>query len=651
MCGIAGIAFADTDKLPDQGLLSRMCAAIEHRGPDSSGAWIQPGVGIAARRLSIVGVEDGDQPILNEDGTVGVVFNGEIYNDRELRQQLVRQGHRFTTGSDTETLVHLYEEHGVECVKLLHGMFALAIWDARKKRLLLARDRLGVKPLYYHFTPGQLLFGSELKAILQDDAVEREVHPLAIHQLMTLGHILPPNTAFAGIQELPPASLLSFESGKLHLHRYWNLDIQPTGKFDRERDLPEVTSRIRSAVQRRLRSEVPLGAFLSGGIDSSVVVAMMSQLVSEPIQTFAIGFDDPSFNELPFARAVARHCGTKHRELIVKPDVPQIMDRLIAHHDAPFYDTSAIPMYYLSQFAGQHVTVALSGDGGDELFAGYNIFLANRVSRYLRHTPRWLAESSSALLTRWLPESPSRINPGRVAREFLKGLSLGPLERYTRWATKIKRETREQLYQADELRQCLGEPDHALLRPYMPPNATTELSQLLRLATLTELPADMLRKVDRMSMAHSIEVRSPLLDHTLFEYAGTLPDDAKLRRLTKKFALREVARELLPAEVVTRRKRGFSVPIDRWLRNELRSFAQAILLDPVTTRRGLFHQSMIDQLLADHFQAKIARGREIWTLMTIEWWLRAYIDQFDHRVSNPPPLDRVVESPTKGTLR
>jgi asparagine synthase (glutamine-hydrolysing) len=390
---------------------------------------------------------------------------------------------------------------------------------------------------------------------------------------------------------------------------------------------------------------VPLGAFLSGGIDSGIVVALMSQFMNERVKTFSIGFEDEAFSELPYARLVADKYNTDHHELIVKPCVPEIINQLIAHHDAPFYDSSAIPTFYVSQFAGQHVTVALSGDGGDEMFAGYDIYRANRLANQYKWIPSFFSRAFIEPLANLVPESSSYINRGRVVREFFRGAALDPLARYTRWTTKVKREIRDKLYYSNELRRELAYPDVDLLAPlYGSQETASELGRLLYIATKTELPADMLRKVDRMSMANSLEVRSPFLDQSLFEFAATLPDQAKLRGGTTKYMLRQLAKQLLPEETLKRPKRGFSVPLDRWLREDLKTFTQDILFDSNTEGRGIFDNILVRQLAAEHFSGKTSRGRELWTLLTIELWQRTYIDDFAYRIESPEPLDLSVRN-------
>ena len=578
----------------------------------------------------------------NEDQSIAVILNGEIYNYHELREQLIAKGHTFSTNSDTETIVHLYEQYGLDFLRHLHGMFAIAVWDFRQRGLILARDRLGVKPLYYRRDDDRLTFASEIKAILQDPSIPREIDFKSIHQMLTWGHVQAPRTVFKNIQELPPGHMMVFKSGHFDISQYWDLQFSEPEEYDEEATQQDLLSRVKVAVARRMICDVPLGAFLSGGIDSSIVVALMSQFMPQPVKTFSIGFEDSSFSELPYARKVAEHCGTDHHELIVKPNVPEILDELIYHHDAPFYDTSAIPTYYVSKFAREHVTVAMSGDGGDEMFAGYNIYVANKAARRFKGVPRFFGKIFLEPLAALVPESGGPLNKGRVAREFMKGATMQPLERYTRWATKVKREVRDMLYYDTELQQQQGIPDEALVRSYYDAQKQcSELSRLLYVGTKTELPFDMLRKVDRMSMAASLEVRSPFLDHTLFEYAATLHDDAKLNKWTTKHSLRNIAKQLLPPEVVDRRKQGFSVPLDRWLREDLRDYMLDLLLDSTTENRGIFDNITVRSLIEEHFDEQLSRGRELWTLMTIEMWQRNYLDQFTYYIENPAPLPLV----------
>lgn len=635
MCGIAGVVHTDLRRPVEETLIRRMCDCLKHRGPDDEGVFVEGHVGLGMRRLAVIDLHTGKQPIRSEDGNVIVVFNGEIYNFQELRKDLIGRGHHFSTRTDTETIVHLYEEMGPGFASRLRGMFAIAIWDRKRHALVLSRDRLGVKPLYYRHVEHGLQFGSEIKAILQDKSVPRVPDPVGLHQMLTYGYTAPPTTCFTGISELPPATTLEWVDGEVRLNAYWDLQFTVKEPYDERDATEELLSRLEESVRLRMVSDVPLGALLSGGIDSSLIVALMSRLSTRPVKTFSIGFDDPSYSELSLARQVAERYKTDHHEIVVKPDVADMLPMLIRHHDAPFYDTSAIPTYAVCQAARQKVTVALSGDGGDESFAGYNMYLANQAAELYRHFPHALRDFVLSPLARLLPESDRYFNLGRVAREFTVAAGLEPLARYARWTSKVKEETRRRLYRTDALVQCLeaGVGDH-LERLFRRQANASSLGQFLYADTKSELPNDVLLKVDRMSMSRSLEVRSPLLDHQVFEFAATLPDRAKIRRLTTKHLLRRLARDLLPPDLLTRPKHGFSVPLDRWIREDLAGIVSDVLLDPATAQRGYMHQQAVERLIHDHHIGPIGYGREIWTLLTIELWHRMYIDRFD-RVESP----------------
>ncbi len=634
MCGIAGVAFADPRRAPELALLNAMAASLRHRGPDDLSACCSPGCGLAMSRLAVIDIANGQQPVRNEEDSVVAVFNGEIYNFRELASELVRDGHHLRSNSDSEVIVHMYEKYGIEFAKKLHGMFAIALWDAKSSRLVLVRDRVGVKPLYYHENSERIAFASEIKSLLQDETIPRDPDLVGIDHLMRFGHFSSERSAFAGIGELPPATTLCFENGRIKQQTYWDFaahiesSAQNRSHFDRRESMADLQTAITAAVAERLTSDVPLGAFLSGGIDSSVVVMLMSRLLDTPFDTFSIGFDDADFDERPYARAVAKLCGSRHHEFVVQPDVEKLLPTLIRHHDAPFYDTSAIPTYYLCKLAREHVTVALSGDGGDELFAGYNIFIASQAASLYQRVPRLLRDQLIRRIAAVVPESSSYFNHGRVLREFVNAAALQPIERYARWNAKVKYEARDKLYRHEQLRDCLSTSDASFLSDeYCQFENATELDRQLYIAMRNELACDMLVKVDRMSMAHGLEVRSPLLSHSLFEFAATLPDHAKIRRLQGKSLLREFAEQILPKHIVRRRKRGFCVPLDRWLRTCLADFSREILLDRCTQRRGLFQTDAVETFLKQHATGEISRGREIWTMLTIEMWHRMYIDQ------------------------
>ncbi|MCZ6594900.1 MAG: asparagine synthase (glutamine-hydrolyzing) [Bacteroidetes bacterium] len=633
MCGIAGLVYSNSNRQVDPTLLERMCAAIYDRGPDDQGFHIDDNVGLGMRRLSIIDLQTGHQPIYNEDGTVVVVFNGEIYNFLELRQLLLRRGHKFKTSTDTEVIVHLYEDYGESCVDKLRGMFAFALWDIRNQKLLLARDRLGVKPLFYRVDSERIIFGSEIKSILQDKSIPRSVDLSGIDQMMSYGYLVPPTTCFQGIHELPQASILIYKDGQTSIKRYWDLNFEVCESYDEEISCEQLLELLHESVRLRMISDVPLGALLSGGIDSALIVALMSQISDEPVKTFSIGFGDSTFTELPYAKEISELYKTDHYEFVIKPEVIEILPKLIQHHDMPFYDSSAIPTYYVCKMAREHVTVVLSGDGGDELFAGYNLYRADKAAGYYQKFPRWLRNYVISPLAKMVPESTQYINKGRVLREFIRAASFDPEKRYTRWVSKVKEEMRYRLYDAPQLVKTLNnDSDQHIIDLFHRQPKATHLNRMLYVDINTELAGDVLVKVDRMSMASSLEVRSPLLDHNLYEFAAKLPDQAKLKGFTTKYLLKKLSKKFLPKNYLKRPKRGFSVPLDRWFREELADYVREILFEPVTRTRGYFNQDVVEQLVENHIKGPIGYGREIWMLLTIELWHRMYIDQFEYAV-------------------
>jgi asparagine synthase (glutamine-hydrolysing) len=637
VCGIAGEVHADPEARPDLGLVARMCRSIRYRGPDDQGLHADGPAALGAVRLAVIDLDTGHQPISGEDGSVTVVLNGEIYNFQELRPDLERRGHRFKTRSDTEVIVHLYEEYGEAFVNRLRGMFAIAVWDAKRRALMLVRDRLGVKPLFYRVEPRRLRFGSEIKTLLQDPSLPRVADLAGVDQMFRYGYTVPPTTCFQGIAELPPASWLRYAEGRVEVRRYWDLEFQERPDYREEQALGTLRELLREAVRLRLISDVPLGALLSGGIDSALVVAVMSELCDEPVRTFSIGFEDPSFSELPYARQVAERFGTEHHELFVTPDVVGLLPALIRHHDAPFYDSSAIPTWHVCRMAREHVTVALSGDGGDELCAGYNLYLADKAAGWYGRLPAWLRHGIVGPLGALVPETATYVNRGRVAKEFLRAAALAQEDRYERWTSKVKLETRRALYREPGLARLVEARSPHLSALFRAAGAAGPLNRLLYVDIHTELPNDVLAKVDRMSMANSLEVRSPLLDHRLHEFAATLPDRAKLSRWTTKHLLRRLAREYLPRDLLERPKRGFRVPLDRWFREPLSGFARDVLFDARTRSRGLFDAAAVERLVEDHVAARANHGREIWMLLVTELWYRLCIDEFELAAESPGP--------------
>ncbi|MGI8567177.1 MAG: asparagine synthase (glutamine-hydrolyzing), partial [Pyrinomonadaceae bacterium] len=515
MCGIAGFVEQQGagDARESAVVLDRMCRVIAHRGPDDQGTLVKDGVALGMRRLSIIDVAGGHQPISGCDGAVTIVFNGEIYNYRELQRDLEARGHRFQTHSDTEAIVHAYEEYGAACVERLRGMFAFALWDARARKLFIARDRVGKKPLHYTMTPGgTFVFGSELKSLLAHPEVRADINPEALDAYLTFGYVPDPLSIFSGIHKLPPGHHLSFAEGRVKIEEYWDFNYAATEKDERRSEedyLDELRALIDEAVRVRLISEVPLGAFLSGGVDSSTVVAFMARHMDQPVKTFSIGFHEDSYNELKYARVAAKHFGTDHHEFVVTPDICQIVDELAWHFDEPFADSSAIPTYMVSKLAREHVTVVLSGDGGDELFAGYTRYVVDRKRSGFARLPRAVRQGVMGPLSRRLPH-------GALGRNYLHNVALDPLDRYIDSVSTFTTLNKQHLYTDDFRRQLNGDEDGAaaMFRQHAARVGTKEpLDALLYLDSKTYLPGDILTKVDRMTMAVSLEGRVPLLDH------------------------------------------------------------------------------------------------------------------------------------------
>ena len=617
MCGIAGIVGLDGRPVEGSEVRS-MCAVMAHRGPDDEGLYLGPGAGLGMRRLSIIDLESGHQPLSNEDGTVWAVCNGEIYNFRELRGELERRGHVFYTGSDSETIVHLYEEHGPACVERLRGMFALAVWDERRRQLLLARDRLGIKPLYYAEADGRLIFASELKAVLQAPWVERRLSWGAVGHLFTFLCTPARDSIVDGVRKLEPGHLLIAAAGRpIRIERYWEVRFEPAAGGSEEDFAQGLRERLQESVRLHLASDVPLGAFLSGGIDSSAVVASMARLSPAPVKTFSIGFVEEDFNELRHARRVAAQFGTEHHELIVTPDVLGIVDDIAWFLDEPFGDSSALPTYVVSKLASEFVTVALSGDGGDELFAGYDKYLVEERERRHEVLPGPLRRALGTL-ARLMPD-------GMRGRNLLHHVSLAGADRYLDASTLFRAAQKRALLRPDAFERMSREDPWRTEAECLARVEGHWLSALQYLDLKSYLPLDILTKVDRMSMAHGLEVRVPLLDHPLVEFAATIPADLKLRHGVTKSIFKRAMRGVLPDAVIDRRKQGFAVPLGRWFRGQLGRFVRDLLLSETCRRRGILDQGYVARLLARH-----ERGRDLdlqlWTLISFELWCRAFLD-------------------------
>ena len=621
MCGIAGIVSGDGAPV-DRELLERMCAALEHRGPDARGVDVRGSAGLGIQRLRVVDIEGGDQPIYNEDRSVAVVLNGEIYNFRELRRRLEHAGHRFRTAGDTEVIVHLYEEMGVDCVRALDGMFAFALWDESRHRLLVARDRVGKKPLFYALRDGRLSFASELRALLQDGAVPRDLDEQALDCYLAYGYVPAPLSIFRAVRKLEPGSSMVYEGGDVVLQRYWGLDCSRKLDVGDPGELHErLLETLRAAVRRRLVADVPVGAFLSGGIDSSAVVAAMAQEAAGPVRTFSIGFDSARFDELAHARRVAELFGTEHEELYVRPDAAAVAPRIARHHGEPFADSSAIPSFYLAELTRRHVTVALNGDGGDELFAGYSRYAANVLASRFERLPGPMRRLGAGLAKR-LPEGVEEQSARNRLRRLGSSLDLDGPARYARYVSLFPPELRARLYGHDERAACCGvsgPASEAIAQPWREASGGDRLDVLLEVDLRTYLPGDLLTKIDIATMAHALEARSPFLDTAMIELAAAIPAELKLRGMEKKKILRDALRAWLPASILDRPKQGFSIPLAEWLRGDLREYSREVLLDPASLSRERFRPEVVGELLDAHRDGR-DHSQRIWALLMLELW-------------------------------
>ncbi|MGH7856780.1 MAG: asparagine synthase (glutamine-hydrolyzing), partial [Candidatus Binatia bacterium] len=556
MCGIAGKLNLDPAEPVAAETVRAMCAALRHRGPDDDGFLFDGPVGMGMRRLSIIDLSTGRQPIRNEDGSVWVVYNGEIYNFPELRRSLEAAGHRFYTATDTEVIVHLYEEHGEDFVERLAGMFAIALWDRRERKLILARDRLGIKPLYYHLDGRRLLFGSEIKAILEDD-VDRDLDLQALHDYLSLNYVPGPRSIFRSIRKLPPAHLLVCAAGRVRLRRYWELRCSTENAGRPVESLcEELHDLLEDTVRGHLLSDVPVGVFLSGGLDSGSLVALASRVTNGPVRTFSIGFDDPSYDELAEARAVVRKFGTDHHEMIVRPDAVTLLPALVRAFDEPFADSSAIPVYCVSRLAREHVKVVLSGEGGDEVFGGYETYAAYKIAALYRRLPSLLATQLIPFLVRQLPVSHRRVSFDYKAKRFVEKALLPPVDGHFGWKVIFSEDAKAALYAGGP--NGFESPIGAWREAYARCGSPEPLTRLQHVDLEIYLPDDILVKADRMSMASSLEARVPYLDHRVVEFAASLPASLKVHGLTKKYLLRRTMAPHLPKRIVNGRKRGFN---------------------------------------------------------------------------------------------
>ena len=627
MCGIVG--FVNNDgRAVERGVLEAMNRAIVHRGPDEDGFFLNGPVALGMRRLAIIDLAGGQQPIYNGDRSKVIVFNGEIYNYRELREELEARGDKFYTNSDTEAIIHLYDRYGADCVQDLRGMFALAIWDEHDRSLFIARDRVGKKPLLYAHRPdGDLVFGSEFAALLEHPSVPRDVDFNAIDSYLTYLCVPAPQTAFTAIRKLEPGHWLRWKDGRIETQRYWQPDFSKKIRISENEAIAETTKILKEATRMRMISEVPLGAFLSGGVDSSTVVALMAQLSDRPVKTFSIGFEEQDFSELKYAKRVAEHVGAEYNEFIVRPNALEILPTLVRHYGEPYADSSAIPTYYVSKETRRFVTVALNGDGGDESFAGYERYAAMRIAEIYNRVPKALRKAFIEGPIGLLPTSELRKSRVRDAQRFLRAAGLGRSARYLRWMSTFTAETKTALYSADFMNRTAANQASGFLDQWFERAGDLAIVDAAMFTDqMTYLPNDLLVKVDIASMANSLEARSPFLDHKLIEFAATLPANLKMARFETKSLLKKVAARLVPRDVIYRRKMGFGVPIGNWFRGEMKDFVRDLLLSDKCLGRGLFNPQTVTRYVEEHVSAKFDHTYQVWTLLMLELWFREFID-------------------------
>lgn len=630
MCGICGIIDYTCGSRVEDGLIRKMATRMKHRGPDDEGVYVgsdSPAVGLGHRRLSIIDLTaSGRQPITNEDKTLWLVLNGEIYNYKVLRKELEAKGHIFTSNTDTETVLHLYEEYGESFLQHLRGMFAFAFWDTREKKLLLARDRVGKKPLLYSHKNGVFCFASEFSALLESGHIRKTIRLRSLDLYLTLGYVPAPFTIYEDVFKLLPAHYLVLKDNKVTLTPYWTLEYNNKLDISEEDAQAEIMRLLREAVSIRLYSDVPIGAFLSGGIDSSTVVALMSELSGKRVKTFSIGFEEKDYSELQYARNIAEKFETEHHELIVKPDALKILPLLVERYGEPYADSSCIPTYYISEQTKRYVTVALNGDGGDESFAGYERYQAMILAEVLKKVP-WPAGLIFKHLARLLPDNVDPKNRLRRIKRFLEAAALPFNKRYTRWVAFFNEDLQKELYSAEFSHRLSSFNAPGPLDSWL--NGHEELAILDRLLNTDvhiNLPDDLLVKVDITSMANSLEGRSPFLDHKFMEFVARLPAGYKLRGLVKKYILKKSVSGLIPPENIYRRKMGFGVPLRQWFRREMKEFLTETLLSPFSLKRGYFRPEVVKGMIKEHTAGKRDYTFQLWSLLMLELWHQRFID-------------------------
>ncbi|TWU43415.1 Asparagine synthetase [glutamine-hydrolyzing] 1 [Novipirellula aureliae] len=634
MCGITGAVWTEPRQAISPSVLMQMTDAVAHRGPDDSQTWIDHdhhdaygnrlGIGLGFRRLSIIDVEGARQPMANEDGKIRMVFNGEIYNFKTLRRRLEASGHSFATAGDGEAILHLYEDLGTDCFSQLNGMFAIAIWDANRNRLVLARDRIGQKPLYYAVKDNRLVFGSELKCLAVVEGVCEEVDPAAIDEFLTYQYIPPPGTIWKGVHKLAPGHFAIFENGKIRVERYWDYDPSVEIPMRREDAVEKLRELLTDSVRLRMQSDVPLGTFLSGGIDSSLITAIAQSLSTDPVQTFSIGFPISDFDETVYAAQVAEHLGTQHQRFEVSPSGVEIIDKLVWHYDEPFGDSSAVPTWYLSELTRRQVTVALSGDGGDELFAGYERYRALWLSNKLQKLFPIHRIPGIGLIQR-LPDSQKQRSLLRRIKRFTEALGRPAARRYLEWLQIFPESMRASLYTDDFVAQLPGDdPFEFLASAWNRSKGRDVVSCASAADVLTYLPCDLCTKVDIASMGNSLEVRQPLLDYRLVEFAASLKVDLKFRGRRGKLILQDAFGSMIPPQIFTRKKMGFGIPIANWFRDELKPMVHDTLLASDSKLSTMMRPQAIAELVRSHEQNEHNHGYRLWNLLILEKWLRRW---------------------------
>ncbi len=613
MCGFVGKVNFNRDCYVDKSLIKAMCDSLEHRGPDDEGFFVNGNVGLGHRRLSIIDLDTGHQPIFNEDGSIVIVYNGELYNFSELKRDLLSNGHKFKTNTDTEVIVHLYEEHGESCLTRMNGMFSFALWDKNQEKLFLARDRIGIKPLNYYIDNDKVVFGSEIKAVVKDASVPNTIDLSSIDLYLSYGYIPAPFTIFENIRKLLPGHYMTVQNGQHRVKEYWNIKYDYQHNRRIEEDEENIFNILRSSVEMRLISDVPFGAFLSGGVDSSAVVGIMSQICDRPVKTFSIGFNEDEYNELDDARYIAELFKTDHHEEVVKPDAIELVPELVRYYDEPFADSSSIPTYYVSKLAREHVKVVLSGDGGDELFAGYTRYLTSQRDKAYLKLPEFIRCNLIGTLGQIMPKSVK-------GRNYFRYIAQDELQRYFSKISCFSDYRKRELYTNDFANSI-----NRWIPDYIDDVKDKDIvTQYLYFDSKTYLPDDILVKVDKASMARSLEVRVPILDYRLIEYAATIPPDRKIKGINQKAIFKGALSKLLPDRVFTKKKHGFGVPLDKWFRNELKDYAYDNLLSKAASERGYFQKKNIRYILDEHQLGNRDNSFHIWALLFLELWHQQY---------------------------